>query len=365
MRHEEIFYMLALQRVNGIGYNTAKDLLSHFKTATSIFKASRDELLHSGLRESLLTHLRDDAIFKEAESELKQIESRDIKCTLISDADYPSKLLHCPDGPLVLFSTGNIGLVNRRIISIVGTRRMTPYGAECCKKLIADLAPLNPVIVSGFAYGVDIAAHVAALENNLQTIAVLGSGLGDVYPKTHRKYISAINKNGGFFTEFGYTAPPLPDHFVRRNRIVAGMSEATIIIESANKGGSLITANIASDYNRDVFAFPGRASDIYSQGCNRLIKTQKAQLLTDAADLIYHLNWDLNQEIKPVQSRLFVNLAPEEQKTYDYLLEKQNQSLDEIALGCELPISKTSAILLSLELKGVVQPLPGKNFKVI
>ena len=236
---------------------------------------------------------------------------------------------------------------------------------EFCKNLISDLAPLNPVIVSGFAYGVDIVAHQAALENNLQTIGVVAHGLNQIYPKAHKKYVARIEENGGFITEFWSSSNPDKENFVRRNRIVAGISEATIVIESAEKGGSLITANMANEYNRDVFAVPGRTSDRYSQGCNNLIKTQKANLLTSAADLIYILNWDLETVAKPIQKQLFIALDDNEQKIYDFLQQTGKELLDTIALECDFPIFKISGILLNMELKGVIRPLPGKLFEAI
>jgi DNA processing protein len=247
----------------------------------------------------------------------------------------------------------------------VGTRQITSYGNEFCRKLIEDLAPLDPVIVSGFAYGVDIVAHQLAMEHNLQTIAVMAHGLNQIYPKTHKKYVAKIEQNGGFMTEFWSSSNPDKENFVRRNRIVAGMSEATIVIESADRGGSLITANMANDYNRDVFAVPGRVTDKYSQGCNNLIKTQKANLLTSAADLVYILNWDIQKELKPVQKQLFVTLDADEQKVYDYLLKTGKEVMDIIALRCEFPIYKISGMLLNMELKGVIRPLPGKLFEAI
>jgi DNA processing protein len=203
------------------------------------------------------------------------------------------------------------------------------------------------------------------MEQGLQTIGVLAHGLNQIYPKTHKKYMAKMEQNGGFFTEFWSSSNPDKENFVRRNRIVAGMSEATIVIESAEKGGSLITANMASDYNRDVFAVPGRVSDKYSQGCNTLIKTQKAQLLTSAADLVYHLNWDLQTPTKSIQKQLFVSLDPEEQKIYDYLLQTGKEMLDSIALACDFPIYRLSGMLLNMELKGVIRPLPGKLFEAI
>ncbi|MBF6607824.1 MAG: DNA-processing protein DprA, partial [Flavobacterium sp.] len=212
-------------------------------------------------------------------------------------------------------------------------------------------------------YGVDIIAHQSAIENNLQTIAVLAHGLNQIYPKSHRKYVPAVEANGGFMTEFWSSSNPERENFVKRNRIVAGLSEATIVIESAEKGGSLITANIACDYNRDVFAVPGRPTDKFSIGCNNLIKAQKAHVLTQAADLVYLLNWELESKAQPVQKKLFVSLDPDEQKIYDYLERTGKQLLDSIALDCQFPIHKISSLLINLELKGMIRPLPGKLFE--
>ncbi|RYD92902.1 MAG: DNA-protecting protein DprA, partial [Sphingobacteriales bacterium] len=267
---------------------------------------------------------------------------------------------------VLLFTSGNINLEGRKVLSIVGTRQVTSYGADFCRKLIEDLAPLNPVIVSGFAYGVDIVAHQAAMDHNLQTIGVLAHGLNQIYPKVHKKHVAKMEEHGGFLTEFWSSSNPDKENFVKRNRIVAGIAEATIVIESADKGGSLITANLANDYNRDVFAVPGRITDKYSQGCNNLIRSQRANLLTGAADLIYMLNWQLEEtKGRPVQKQLFVSLEGDEQRVYDYLQKNGKELMDTIALECELPVFKISSLLLNMELKGVIRPSPGKLFEAI
>lgn len=367
MKEEELLCLLALQKVELVGDIVAKKLLQHFGNAQEVFqsKASKLESI-DGIGSILIRNLKDKSVFEKAEKELQFIKENHIDTLFYQDGNYPDKLKHCIDGPVLLFSSGNIDFNNRKIISIVGTRQITSYGMECCKKLIADLAPLNPIIVSGFAYGVDIVAHQAAMENNLQTIGVVAHGLNQIYPKVHTKYVAKMEENGGFITDFWSSSNPDKENFVKRNRIVAGMSEATIVIESADKGGSLITANMAVDYNRDVFAFPGRSTDKYSQGCNNLIKTQKANLMTSAPDLIYMLNWDLDSEkSKPVQKQLFVELDHDEQKIYDYLLKSGKELLDTIALECEFPVYRISSILLNMELKGVIRPLPGKLFEAI
>jgi len=366
MSEQDLFYVLALLRVEGVGDIMAKKLLANFGSAEDIFKAKTNQIAAiDGVGSVLLKNLKDKTVFEKANKELDFITKNNIQVSFFKDENYPDRLKHCIDCPVLIFSAGNINLKNKRIISIVGTRQITSYGIEFCRTLIEDLAPLDPIIVSGFAYGVDIVAHQLAIENKLQTIGVLAHGLNQIYPKVHKKYMSKMEENGGFITEFWSTTNPDKENFVKRNRIVAGMTEATIVIESADRGGSLITANIANDYNRDVFAVPGRVTDKYSQGCNQLIKTQKANVLTSAADLVYMLNWDIKSDVKPVQKQLFIELESEEQKIYDYLIKNGKELLDIIALQCEFPIYKISGILLNMELKGVIRPLPGKLFEAI
>lgn len=368
MLHNELFYTLALLKVEGIGDVVAKKLIKHCGSSTAVFQTSKKSLIAiDGIGEFLYKNLQEKSVFQLAEKELRFIEKEHISYSYFEDAIYPERLKHCVDGPTILFQSGTIDLQNKKLINIVGTRQITAYGIDFTKKLISDLAPLNPVIVSGFAYGVDIVAHQAAMQNNLQTIGVLAHGLNQIYPKSHIKYVSQMEQNGGFMTEFWSTSNPERENFIKRNRIVAGMCEATIVIESAEKGGSLITATLANDYNRDVFAVPGRISDKFSQGCNNLIKTQRAHLLNSAADLIYILNWDIvsKKESKSIQKQLFVSLTEDEQKIYNYLVNKEKELMDIIALDCDFPIFKISSLLLNMELKGVIRPLPGKLFEVV
>ena len=366
MKEQELFSLLALQKVELVGDVVAKKLLNHFESASEIFNAKANKLISiDGIGSILIKNLKDKSVFAKAEAELKYIQDNDIDVLFYKDNLYPEKLKHCFDSPILLFSAGNINLQKQRIISIVGTRQVTSHGAEFCRNLIAEIAPLNPIIVSGFAYGVDIVAHQAAMEHGLQTIGVLAHGLNQIYPASHKKYCKKMEENGGFMTEFWSNSNPDKENFVKRNRIVAGMTEATIVIESAERGGSLITAMLANDYNRDVFAVPGRITDKFSLGCNNLIKTQKANLLTSAADLIYMLNWDIKESNKGVQKQLFVDLQNDEQIVYDYLLKKGKELMDIIALDCGFPIYVLSGMLLNMELKGVIRPLPGKLFEAI
>lgn len=361
MRHEDLFYVLALLNAEGVGNLTAKKLLEHYPKPEDIFKKGS----RLGLKLPSNNSISKDELFRQAEAELAFIERNQIAVTYYKDSDYPEALEHCVDAPVLLFSKGSFNFKNRKIISIVGTRQATALGVEFTRQLISDLAPLDPIIVSGYAYGIDIAAHVSAIENNLTTIGVLAHGLDKIYPKQHQKYVAQLLQNGGFMTEFPSGIEPIRENFIRRNRIVAGLSQATIVIESALKGGSLITAQMANDYGRDVFAVPGRVNDTMSQGCHQLIKTHRAQILTSAADLVYQLNWDLQQPPKVRQQQLLFELEPTEQKVYDFLKTGGKEQIDWIARGCNLPIYELSSLLLQMELKGVVCPLPGKYFEAV
>ncbi|HLV39841.1 DNA-processing protein DprA [Xanthomarina sp.] len=367
MTENSLLYILALQHVPKIGDITAKKLISHCGSVEAIFNEKKQNLLKiDGIGSLVIRDLYSKHHFKAAEEELKYIQENNITTLYFADPDYPEKLKHCIDSPILLFQSGHINLKKQRIISVVGTRKITTYGIAFCNKLIEELAVFNPVIVSGFAYGTDITAQKAAINNNLQTIGCLAHGLNQVYPKAHKKYVADIEKHGGFFTDFWSSDPFDRNNFLKRNRVIAGLSEATIVIESAERGGSLVTADIANSYNRDVFAVPGRVTDSQSLGCNNLIKFQKAHVLSTPLDIPYILNWELEEEKKaPVQKQLFVELNDEEKVVYNYLKEKDKQLLDVIALECDLPIYKIAGILLNMELKGVVRPLPGKLFEII
>lgn len=362
----ELRYILALQRVPNLGDSSAKKLLHHVGSAEGIFKEKPATLLKiDGIGAYKIKDLQAPHLLTEAEAEIRFIEENDIQYSYFKDKTYPEKLKYCLDGPILFFHAGNIDLVNKKILSIVGTRKITTYGNVFCEKLIEELAPINPVIVSGFAYGVDICAHKAALSNGLQNIACLAHGLNQIYPKVHKKYMAQVEENGGFISEFWSTDPFDRNNFLKRNRIIAGMSEATIVIESAEKGGSLVTADIANSYNREVFAVPGRATDSQSVGCNNLIKTNQARVVTSAADIIYMLGWELEEKQKKVtQMPLFVDLNPEEETIIAFLKDKDKELLDVIAINCKMPTYKIANLLLQLEMKGVIRPLPGKLFQL-
>lgn len=364
---DELIAILRLQNVPNIGDVTAKKLIGHCGSPSAIFTDKLQNLIKiDGIGTHTIKGLHDAEHLEAAQSEYQNIQRNHIKYSYFMNADYPAYLKHCVDSPILLFSRGKIDLKDRKIISVVGTRKITSYGTAFCEKFIADIAPLNPVIVSGFAYGVDICVQKAAIKYGLQTIGCLAHGLNQIYPKVHSKYVAEVEKNGGFVTDFWSNSNPERENFLKRNRIIAGMAEATIVIESAEKGGSLVTADIANSYNRDVFAVPGRAEDKYSLGCNNLIKQQKAHMLTSAANLVYLLGWEVEEKQKKlVQKQLFVELDDTEKLMYTYLQKKGKQVLDVIALECQLPIFKVSSTLLTMEMKGVIRPLPGKLFEAL
>ncbi|WP_121666023.1 DNA-processing protein DprA [Mesonia aquimarina] len=366
MTTSELLYLLALQRVPNIGDISAKKLLRTMGSAEAIFKASKSELKAiDGIGNFKLKDLHNSDYLHQAESELGFIKDNAIEIRYFEDAEYPEKLKHCIDAPILLFQQGNINLQQKKLISIVGTRKATNQGIAFCENLIEKLAPLNPVIISGFAYGIDICAHKAALKHNLQTVGCLAHGLDQIYPKSHAKYVDEVKNYGGLMTDFWSSATFDRNNFLRRNRIIAGLSQATLVIESAEKGGSLVTADIANSYNRDVFAVPGRTTDAFSKGCNNLIKSQQAHMLTCPEDLIYMLNWDLKNQPKKTQPQLFINLTEDEEKVLKALQQKGKAELDELSLVIKMPTYKIAPLLLNLELNNLVRPLPGKMYEVI
>ncbi|MBP2833327.1 DNA-processing protein DprA [Aquimarina sp. U1-2] len=367
MTVDRLIALLRLQRVANLGDSSIKKLIREVGSAEGVLAENPKNLLKiDGIGIAKVKDLHNPDHEKDARHELRFIEDNNISYWAYDHPDYPEKLKHCIDSPILLFGSGNIALHHKKIISIVGTRKITNYGVRFCEELIEALVPVDPVIISGFAYGVDITAQRAAVKHGLQTIGCLAHGLNQIYPKAHKKYVAQIKENGGFFTDFWSTDTFDRKNFLARNRIIAGLSEATIVIESADKGGSLVTADIAHSYHREVFAVPGRAHDPLSKGCNMLIKTQKAHMLTDAADVMYMLNWDL-QEKQPatVQKKLFVELQGDEKTIYNFLQQNGKELLDVIALQCQIPTFKVASTLLAMELKGVVKPLPGKLFEVV
>ncbi|MEX2379953.1 MAG: DNA-processing protein DprA [Vicingaceae bacterium] len=366
---EDLKYKIAVSLIPGIGDISAKKLIAHCGGAEAIFKEKKAALLKiPGFGEKAVNSIRSAKVLERAGEEVEFIAKNNIQAHFYLDKNYPQRLLHCEDGPIMLYSKGNIDWNAQKMISFVGTRMATVKGRGICEKLIDELKVHQPTIVSGLAYGIDITAHQAALKSNLPTIGILGCGLDEIYPKVHAQTAEKMQKKGGIATDYMSKTTMLPINFAERNRIVAGLSDAVVVIESSAKGGSLITADLANGYNRDVFAVPGRIDDSQSVGCNRLIKTNKAALIESAKDLEYILGWEKVSEKKrkaAPQKQLFVELTAEEQQVIEAFNGAENMAVDELSLKASLPISKTTSILLNLEFKGVIRSLPGKMYQRI
>lgn len=367
MTNDELFYYLALQSVEGIGPVNARKLLNHFGSAELIFKEKQiNDITFKGSGKKLNDRLRNPRIFEKAKKEILFLERHKLKAIGFKDEDYPERLKNCADAPILLFKKGNFDVNRRKVISVVGTRLMTNYGANFLKEFIAGIRQYDPVVVSGLAYGIDIYAHKECLKNEISTIGVLGHGLDRVYPKIHTRITDQMLEKGGLLTEFTSGTVPEKMNFVKRNRIIAGVSEATIVVESANKGGSLITAQLASSYHRDVFAVPGKTTDRFSRGCNMLIKSNKAAMITDAKDLEYVLGWEPKTLRKTVvQKKLFIELEENEKQVLNQLISSDKKLLDQLVKETGYSVHKTIGLLLQLELKGLVKSFPGKKYKAI
>lgn len=362
---QEIIALLRLQKTANVGDVTAKKLITYFGSASEIFLQKRSSLEKiNGIGSVLVANLLNDENQKAAENEWNYICKNNIQFCAFTDETYPKNLAQAPDSPILFFYNGNINWTQKKIVSIVGTRQITPYGRDFCEKMVTELSPLreNLIIVSGFAYGVDIVAHKTAMQNGIQTIGCLAHGLNQVYPSAHKKYCQQMLQNGGFITDFWHDSLFDRKNFLSRNRIIAGLADATIVIESAKKGGSLVTADIAFSYNREVFAVPGRISDPYSEGCNDLIRSEKARIFHSIDDFLERMNWEAEQVQKPITP--LPELSPDEQLIYIFLSENGTKQLDEISREMQIPIHKLSNVLFQLEMKGVVRALPGKFFSV-
>lgn len=364
MTPEELKYLIALTLIKRVGILTAKRLIAYTGSAKAIFSERSKALLAiPRIPKSLLASLKDPTYIADAEKEIAFIEKNNIQAISYLAEEYPKRLKHCEDAPLIIYKKGKHSLEGEKIISIVGTRNSSIYGKEQCKMLIEGLKAHNAVIVSGLAYGIDFYAHTFALENNMDTIAVVGHSLNTIYPADHIALSREIREHGGIISEFHSNTPLDRYNFVTRNRIIAGISDATVVIESAKKGGALITAEHANNYNRDVFAYPGKSSDTYSKGCNHLIKTHKAHLIEGIEDLEYILNWDKSNKQVPKQKQLFIELSTDDKLLLHIIKEKHALSMDLISLHSNMPMSKVSAIMLNLEFSGLVRLLPGKVYE--
>jgi len=365
-----LIYQIAITLIPGIGDINAKKIIAYCGSPEAVFKEKKQKLLKiSGIGEILaetIIQSRDIAL-KRAESEIEFIQKHNIKTFFYLNDDYPVHLKDCPDSPVNLYYKGNASLNNNKIISIIGTRNASEYGKDVCKNIIKGFSSLNVLILSGLAFGIDVCAHKAALENNLSTIGVLAHGLDRIYPAQHKPFArQMVESNGGLLTEYISGTIPDRENFPCRNRIVAGMAHATLVIESAKKGGALITAEIANSYNKDVFAIPGRIGDKYSEGCHYLIKNNKAAMVESAEDIIQMMGWETSEHSnKNKQKKIFIELSADEEKIVNILKEQGESSIDYLCSQSSLSMSKTASALLNLEFEGIVKNLPGKLYKLI
>ncbi len=360
-------YQIALSLLPEIGPRSVRKLVAHIGSVEGVFLEKKALLLKiPGISSARIKKLDINTALRRAENELNYLQKNNINYTFYLNDDYPNRLKECEDGPVILYHKGNIDFNADKVLSIVGTRQSTNYGEGLCKEMVAHLARKFPdiVIVSGFAYGVDICAHKAALNEGLDTIAVFGVGIEKIYPSVHAKYINQVLSHGGIVSEFPSDQKANAGNFVSRNRIIAGLADATVVVESGSKGGALITADMALSYNRDVFSFPGRVGDPFSTGCNKIVKNNVAGLIESGEDLVLAMKWDSTVNKQAKQTSLFVDLSPEEEAVVTILKEKGDLTIDTISRLLSKPVSLVSALLLNLEFNGIVQSLPGKNYKL-
>jgi DNA processing protein len=362
----ELQYQIALTLVPNIGDIHAKALINHFGNATAIFSAGKKELESlDGIGTIRANSIKHFHAFERVEEEILFIEKYKITPLFITDKNYPQRLLNCYDSPAMLYYKGNTDLNSPKIIAVVGTRNNNEYGKNICEKLIEELEGEEVIIVSGLAFGIDSIAHKAALKNQMKTIGVLAHGLDMVYPSQNSGLAKQMISNGGLLTEFRSKSKPDRQNFPSRNRIVAGISDAVIVIESGIKGGSLITAELGNSYNKDVFAFPGRVTDTKSEGCNFLIKNNKAALVTCAKDILENMGWQKKKESSAKKQReLFIELTADEKVVVNILQTQEQVHIDELYIKSKLSSSAAAAALLMLEMEGVVVSLPGKIYKL-
>lgn len=363
---EESLFQIAITMIPEIGAIHTNALLSTFGSASAIFQAKKKELsLVEGIGERKAKLIKEFTLFSAAEKELNFITKNNYQIIFQTDDSFPKRLLNCYDAPVLLYFNGNCNLNASKIISIVGTRNNSDYGKQIVEQFIAELAHENFILVSGLAFGIDAIAHKAALKNMIPTIGVLAHGLDRIYPMLHRNLSREMLATGGLLTEFRKGVLPDKHNFPKRNRIVAGMADATIVIETAKKGGSMITAELASTYNRELFALPGKITDAKSSGCNQLIQENKANLFNGAADFIEWMGWQ-EKHINPKKQRiLFYEFTKEELVIADLLRDNKAKSIDELYLKSGLSSSAFASAILSLELQNAVVSLPGKMFRLI
>lgn len=358
-------HKIALTLIKNVGSKHAKSLLLAFGDAESVFKAKKEQLLSiNGIGEKIAASILSTNALIKARAHLTFINKHQIEVLFYTDDKYPNRLRDCVDAPILLYFKGNADLNHSKIVSIVGTRNATPYGISLCRALIQNLLAYDVLIVSGLAYGIDVTAHQESLNQQIPTVAVLGHGLDRLYPLAHKDIARKMVLNGGLLTEFLPGTLPDKENFPKRNRIIAGLSDVTVVVEAAMKGGALITAEIANSYHKDVFAFPGRTTDPFSEGCNFLIKTNRAALIHHPKDLAYYMGWEVSKRAPQTpQLQLPINLSQLEQQIVS-ALQVQPLNIDSLSSEIKVAPGKLAMLLLNLEMQGVIRVLPGKRYQL-
>ena len=359
-------YEIALPLIEGIGLTNAKNLIEHYGCAEKVFEDA-DRLLQKTIHNNDVSALKRNAL-ERADRELEFIDKHHIRVCYYKNDDYPFRLRECIDAPILLYGLGNYDYNCKHVVSVVGTRQPTDRGRELCTRFVTELVGLLPdvLVVSGLAYGIDVTAHRAALAAGAPTLIVPAHGLDRIYPALHRNVAMQAVEHGGILTEFQSGTTPERQNFVQRNRIIAGLADAVVVVESKSKGGSLITAEMANSYSRDVFAFPGRPTDEQASGCNKLIKYNNARMIESAEDLVVSMMWEETRQIVPVQTELLPDLEPDEQNVIDILhREPDGMHVNQIVAESKLAFANLSALLFTMEMKGLVKSLPGGMYRAL
>lgn len=368
--HPDLYYTIALLQTPSVGDKTARTLIAHCGSAKAVFETSKKDLAKINTIGAVTSqHINAFEGWKQTDAEMLFLEKHDITPFLYHETNYPSRLKYFDDSPTILYQKGTWNANKQaRIVGIIGTRKPTSYGVELTERLVEALKPYNVTVISGLAYGIDIAAHRSAVSQNIPTVGVLAHGLSRIYPPEHRRTAEKMyEQDGALLTEFPSYVAPDRENFPRRNRIVAGLCDGLVVVETARKGGSMITATIANGYNKDVCALPGRAGDPFSAGCNFLIKSHQAALIENVEDLAYTLGWDVAAKANHApQPELFVELDDDERRVLAELRLGTNNLLavDELAFKTQLPLSRLAAVLLGMEFRGIIQSLPGKRYAI-
>jgi len=364
--NNQSIYEIALGYIPGIGDTLTRQLVSYCGSAENVFKEKKGKLLKiPGIGETLAESIIKQDVLKEAETEVKKAEKSDTRIIFYTSEEYPTRLKNISDAPTLLYYKGNANLNVEKVIGIVGTRHATEYGKEQTTKLVEGLKSHNPVIISGLAYGIDIAAHKACVTNDIPTIGIMGSGIDIIYPSQHREVANKMILNGGLLTENKFGTKPEPSRFPERNRIIAGMCDALVVVEAGEGGGALITAELANSYNREVFAIPGKIGDEFSEGCNNLIKNHKAHICTGISDIEYLMNWAPGQALQKKKELDLSPFSKEEQSIIILMQNSEGALIDDLSWKSQLPVNKVAALLLNLEFQGLVKSLPGKKYKLV